>query len=580
MQELLKHFHELSLHPKNAKELKGLVLQLAIQGKLTANWRIQNPELISGDNSAQSLLEKIKAEKEKLIEEKKIKKSKSLPVINEQTIPFKLPGSWAWSYLDDLGFTNVGLTYKPSHKVDDGVPVLRSSNIQNGKLDFADLVRVKTNYRKKDIIENGDLLICARNGSKKLVGKCTIVEDLKEITVFGAFMAVFRSDFNDYIKLFIESPIYRNRLEGVSTTTINQITQGNLKSTFIPFPPVAEQKAIVKTVEKLFKEVEALESLSEKRIELKRDYATSALNHLAKNDSNKEWQALKPQFHTFFNEFDNIKKLRETILQLAVQGKLTAKWRTQNPELISGENSAENLLKKIKAEKAKLIKEKKIKKEKALPPITEDEIPYELPEGWVWSRIGHYSHYGSLGKYENKDAVEDTWVLELEDVEKDSSKLLKKVRFKERKFKSTKSVFKRNDIIYGKLRPYLDKVVVADEDGVCTTEMIPIRSFVNCSSEYLRWYLKNPRFIEYANSSTHGMRMPRMGTDVAKNAIVSVPPAEEQKAIVKKVNTLMILCDQLEKEVGRGQQQIEDLMQSVLREVFEREKELEINIAI
>lgn len=269
------------------------------------------------------------------------------------------------------------------------------------------------------------------------------------------------------------------------------------------------------------------------------------------------------------NESD-IKSLKQAILQEAVQGKLTADWRASNPDI---EDSSQ-LLKRIQEEKAQLIKGKKIKKEKALPLITKEEIPYELPERWVWCRLGNYVHYGALSKYENKDASMDTWVLELEDIEKGSSKLLKKVRFSDREFKSTKSVFKVSDVIYGKLRPYLDKVIIAKEDGVCTTEMIPIKSFGGCNPEYLRWYLKHPDFIEYANSSTHGMRMPRMGTDFAKKALVSIPPIEEQNAIVEKVNALIGICDILEQEVQQSQKHSELLMQSVLREVFEPKKDI------
>ena len=136
----------------------------------------------------------------------------------------------------------------------------------------------------------------------------------------------------------------------------------------IGLPPLEEQLVIIQIVNNLFKEVEALENLTENRIKLKKDYTTSALNQLAKNDSNEEWQALKPQFHTFFNEVDNITKLRETILQLAVQGNLTANWRAQNHDLkSSGENHAGNLLKEIKAEKENWSKRKRLKRKRLYP---------------------------------------------------------------------------------------------------------------------------------------------------------------------------------------------------------------------
>ncbi|WP_439475330.1 restriction endonuclease subunit S [Algoriphagus formosus] len=565
--QLLEHFKELTLHPKNAEELKGLILQLAVQGKLTKTWR--ESRKLSGQDvePAFVLLEKIKAEKERLVKEGKIKKENPLPVITEDEIAFGLPEGWSWCYMNDIGSTNVGLTYKPAHISEDGVPVLRSSNIQNGEIVLEDLVRVNTDYREKDIIEEGDLLICARNGSRKLVGKCAILGPQVETMVFGAFMAIFRCKYNNYVKFFIQSPLYRSRLEGVETTTINQITQGNLKSTLIPFPPLEEQKAIVSIVNQLFAEVEQLEAATKERVRLKEDYVTSALRQLTEGDTAREWAALQPHFKTFFTETQNIKTLRESILQLAVQGKLTRAWREHHPELVEGEHSAQALLERIKAEKAQLIKNKKIKKEKPLPAISEDEIPYALPEGWAWCRLGEATTYGTSEKAEAKHMKPEQWVLELEDVEKETSQLLQRVTFSNRQFKSTKSVFKKDDVIYGKLRPYLDKVIVADDDGVCTTEMIPIRSFSKCQPEYLRWFLKSPGFIEYANNSTHGMNLPRMGTEKALVALYALPPLEEQKAIVKQVNALITLCDQLEKEIETRTTALEDWMESCLREV-------------
>ena len=126
--------------------------------------------------------------------------------------------------------------------------------------------------------------------------------------------------------------------------------------------------------------------------------------------------------------------------------------------------------------------------------------------------MGEAYTYGSKDKAHGKDVSLDTWVLELEDVEKSTSRLIKKVRYSDRKFKSMKSRFKPGDVVYGKLRPYLDKVIVADEPGVCTTEMIPISTYCNSSEEYLKWHLKSPYFIKYADESTYGMNLPRMGT--------------------------------------------------------------------
>ncbi|MBR5933486.1 MAG: restriction endonuclease subunit S [Treponema sp.] len=231
-----------ALNADIAKTLKNAILQEAVQGKLAPQ--------IASDGNAKDLLEEIKKEKAKLIKEGKLKKEKPLPEITEDEIPFDIPENWCWCRLGEIVDTNIGLTYSPSDVVEkDGICVLRSNNIQNGKIVYEDLVHVNKKVSEKCLANKGDLLICARNGSRALVGKCALIEE--DGMAFGAFMAIVRSRFTPYIRYFINSPVYRAKLEGVNTTTINQITQDNLRETLIPLPPFEEQKRIVKTIEKL-----------------------------------------------------------------------------------------------------------------------------------------------------------------------------------------------------------------------------------------------------------------------------------------------------------------------------------------
>ncbi|EIP5019078.1 restriction endonuclease subunit S [Salmonella enterica] len=251
-----------------------------------------------------------------------------------------------------------------------------------------------------------------------------------------------------------------------------------------------------------------------------------------------------------------IKRLRELILELAVRGKLVP----QDPN----DEPASVLLKRIAAEKAELVKQGKIKKQKPLPEISEEEKPFELPMGWEWTRLGSISNYGFCDKAEPEDVTPETWILELEDIEKVTSKLINKVTFAERPFKSSKNRFSQGDVLYGKLRPYLDKVIVANEPGVCTTEIIPITSYGNIYPEFLRLLLKAPNFIIYANSSTHGMNLPRLGTEKAQQAVIELAPIQEQLRIVSRVDKLMSLCDQLEQHsltsLDAHQQLVETLL--------------------
>lgn len=262
-----------------------------------------------------------------------------------------------------------------------------------------------------------------------------------------------------------------------------------------------------------------------------------------------------------------VKQLRQSFLREAMQGKLTADFRSAHPELIEGENSAQALLEKIKVNRNGSL-DRSIKKEKELPPIKEEEMPFEIPENWVWCRLGEVTNYGSSSKAEPADLKDDTWVLDLEDVEKESSKLIEKIRFKERNSLSTKSRFNVGDVLYSKLRPYLDKVIVADEVGVCTTEILPLKCFAEMNPFFLRYSLKREDFLLYVNSVTKGMKMPRLGTKEGELALIPLPPLSEQQAIVTKLDELMRYCDELEASIRTSQQQNEMLLQQVLREAL------------
>lgn len=255
-----------------------------------------------------------------------------------------------------------------------------------------------------------------------------------------------------------------------------------------------------------------------------------------------------------------ITRLRQSILQEAVQGKLVP----QDPN----DEPASVLLERIKEEKERLIKEGKIKKEKPLPPISEDEIPYELPEGWEWVRLGEVTNYAYNETLKPDEIDEEEWVLELEDIEKDTSRLIQVIRNKDRKSKSNKNRFYKGDVLYGKLRPYLKKVLVAPEDGVCSTEIIPFRGYGNIESRYIMYIMKSPYIDKIVNSITHGMNMPRLGTKNALELLIPLPPINEQKRIVEKVDQLMALCDELEKNIEQSKKDCELLIQSVLQEAF------------
>lgn len=264
-------------------------------------------------------------------------------------------------------------------------------------------------------------------------------------------------------------------------------------------------------------------------------------------------QQFLAEFGHIANAPGGVGKLRELVLQLAISGRLT--------ERVEGDTGALELIDANRDRQKSLVAQKALKRQPAPSPVTRSDQPWLLPEGWAWTRLGSVTNYGDAPKVELDDVKEDTWVLELEDIEKGTSRLLSKALARERKFKSTKNGFPAGAVLYGKLRPYLDKVLIAESPGVCTTEISPISFFENIDAGYLRWYLKSPYFVAYADGSTYGMNLPRLGTDSAREALFAFPPLKEQSRIVAKVDELMALCDKLE-----AQQQARRKLQNKLRQ--------------
>lgn len=250
-----------------------------------------------------------------------------------------------------------------------------------------------------------------------------------------------------------------------------------------------------------------------------------------------------------------VQKLRELILDLGISGNLTEQTHADASELLN------NILK----EKAKLVATGLLKKQKKLIDIIDLKKPFLIPTNWRWVQLGEVTNYGISDR--GFEITENTWVLDLEDIEKDSSKLLKKVLFSQRPSLSEKNSFKEGDVLYGKLRPYLNKVIVADERGVCSSEIMAFSTYVETDSNFFKYVLKSSYFLNYVNSKSYGMKMPRLGTEDARNALLPLPPLEEQQLIVSKVDELMQICDQLEQQQNLSSEahnQLVDTLLSVL----------------
>ena len=277
----------------------------------------------------------------------------------------------------------------------------------------------------------------------------------------------------------------------------------------------------------------------------------------------------------------NGKQLKNSILQWAIQGKLVP----QDPN----DEPASVLLDKIRQEKERLIKEKKIKRDKNASIIyrgednsyyekmlatrevkcIDEEIPFEIPQGWEWCRLGEISTYAQTKRKINaSNADSQLWGLDLEDIEK-GGKLLNVKTVGERKAIGDKTIFNRGDILYSKLRPYLLKILVAPEEGICTPEIIPFTCYGNICKDYIVSFLKSPYVDDYINSVTFGVKMPRVSTETMTSLLVPLPPLSEQFRIDTKTKELMPYIDGYGKAQNKLNKLNEELSNTIRKSILQ-----------
>lgn len=488
------------------EQLKNSILQLAIQGKLV--------EQRKEEGTGEELFKEIKKEEEKLITEGKLKKEKALLEISEEEIPFDIPKNWKWVRFGELGRYKKGpfgsdLTKdKFVPKGDKTIKVYEQKNAIKKDASLGEYYITKDYFLNKlsgFSVEPGDIIVsCAGT-----IGETFIMPDNIEKGIINQAlmrMKLFESIYVEYFLLYFDYVLKKNAKENSKGSAIKNIPPfAILKNYLVPLPPLAEQKRIVEKIEELLPLVEKYE---------------------------KAWTRLEELNKKFPLD------MKKSILEEAIKGKLV--------EQRKEEGTGEELFKEIQEEKKRLIDEGKLKKQKALPEITEEEIPFDIPENWKWVRLGEISTYSqSKTKIKISDIDTPMWSLDLEDIEKESGKIISRITTKNRKFSGEKTIFNNGQILYSKLRPYLKKILVAPDNGVCSSEIVPFDMIGNCDSRYIVYVLKSAYVDFFINSVTYGVKMPRVGTETMTKLLIPLPPLAEQKRIVEKIEEFLPLCEKL-----------------------------------
>lgn len=487
------------------QELKSSILQLAIQGKLVE----QRPE----EGTGEELYQQIQAEKKRLIQEGKIKKEKPLPEIAEDEVPFEIPEGWKWVRIQSISKKTTDGEHKTPRRVGAycGFYLLSARNVRDGEIALKDVDYVdETEYKRIALRCNpqkGDVLISC-SGS---VGRCAVVEnDNKYVMVRSAAMVSPVNMNSNYLMYAIRSEVVQEQIRAkIKQTAQANLFQEAIRNLAIPLPPLAEQKRIVAKIEELLPYLDRYE---------------------------KAWNRLED----FGSRFPA--DMQKSILQMAIQGKLVE----QRPE----EGTGEELYRQIQAEKKRLIQEGKIKKEKPLPEIAGDEVPFEIPEGWKWVRLNTISeaivdcphstpHYIDL---ETPYCTIDTNCIN----EKGEIIKWRYVEATTYSIRIARLAPQKDDIIYTREGSICRAAILPDGKNICMGQRVMlIRCATGVFSLFLQRILMAPTVICSLTEKQKGIGAKHINVSDVCNLFIPLPPLAEQKRIVARLEEILPLCERL-----------------------------------
>ena len=486
------------------QELKNSILQLAIQGKLV--------EQRAEEGTAEELFQQIQEEKQRLIAEKKIKKEKPLPEIAEEEKPFDIPDSWKWVRLGNCGSWGSGATPSRTNLEYYGgsIPWLKTGDLNDGIVTeipeyITQLALEKTSVR---LNPSGSVLMAMYGAT---IGKLGILGINATTNQACCACIPYEGIYNKYLFFFLMASrtVFIKMGEGGAQPNISK---EKIVNAIIPLPPLAEQKRIVAKIEELLPYIDQYE---------------------------EAWSKLE-QFNKRFPE-----DMKKSLLQYAIEGKLV--------EQRAEEGTAEELFQQIQAEKQRLIAEKKIKKEKPLPEITEEEKPFDIPDSWKWVRLGNLvSKLGSGSTPSGGKAVYlDSGVkfLRSQNIYNDGLRLNDVVYISEAtNAKKSGSIVYAKDVLLNITGGSIGRcALVPDDFGYANVNqhVMIVRAINEFTRYWIHMILISPYIQNLIMAVQVGVSREGLSAEKAKKFMIPFPPLDEQKRIVEKLKQLLPLCERL-----------------------------------
>lgn len=532
-----------SLAPNGIKKLRDLILELAVRGKLVP----QNPK----DEPASDLLRRVKAEREKLARAGKGKNKITSEILDTEK-PFHLPENWQWARLCSLGETQTGTTPSKSqpHLFGRDYPFIKPGDIYPNYVDYNNegLSRQGAEEYGRVAASGSLLMVCIGT-----IGKCNLIERHCSFNQQINSVTPILID-SKYLLIAVRANNFQRKAWGQSSsTTIAILNKGKWEEMILPIPPLAEQQRIVAKVDELMALCDRLEAQKEDAAAAHETLVKALLGTLTHSQAVAEfqenWQRIAKNFNILFTTESSIDTLKQTLLQLAVMGKLVP----QDPN----DEPAAELLKRIKAEKEKMVKAGKIKKDRSLPEITNADKPFELPQGWVWTRLGHLSELVTSGSRDwAKFYSEDGAIfVRMGNLSRGSYQL---------RLNSIQHVRPPKDGEGNRTKLNQGDILISITGEVGLLGLIPenfgeayinqhtcmVRPVSLMKSRFIPELLKSPMAIAQFNEPQRGIKNSFRLTDVTE-MLVPLPPLSEQRRIVAKVDELMALCDSLKERLTK-----------------------------
>ncbi|WP_288942914.1 restriction endonuclease subunit S [uncultured Roseovarius sp.] len=558
-ERLLEVYEQISEAPDAIARLRRFVLDLAVRGRLV--------EQDAKDEPANQLIEEVARERAKSRAHTTKKKKASVAPVPFRGELYTLPGGWTWSPLVDLsdvtmGQSPPGSTYNISG---DGVPLI------NGPVEFTDGPFGKTVVNQyttepTNFCEAGDFLICVRGST---TGRTNVAAFRACI---GRGVAAVRSTFDDgFIRLFLWKS--REDIIGMGRgIAFPSVSKKQLEQLAIPLPPLAEQHRIVAKVDELMALCDRLEEVRKTREETRDKLTAASLARLTAPDTTAEDFPAHANFAlealpALTTRPDQIKTLRQTILNLAVRGKLVEQDPTDEP--------ASEFLKRIAGEKGRLVKAGEIRKQRTLPPIEDEETSFRLPTGWAWVRLGDLSQFVTSGSrdwakfYANQGAMfvrmgnlsKDHYQLRLENIQRVNPPATGE---------GTRTRLEGGDILISITGDVGMLGLIPEDfgDAYINQHTAMVRPMSEMKGRYLPELFRSPFAQDQFNAPQRGIKNSFRLTDVTQ-FVVPLPPLAEQHRIVAKVDALMALCDRLEAALTTTDTTRTRLLEALLHEALE-----------